>query len=246
MEYILDIQGLKVFYGAHEAVRGVNMKIAPGTITAIIGSNGAGKTSIINAISGIAKHEGTILYEGKALTDKAHRVVKERVIQVPEGRKIFLGFTVDENLLAGAYSVNSRKEIEKLLEEQYQMFPRLRERRNQDAGTLSGGEQQMLAISRGLMSKPKVLMLDEPSLGLAPVIVKEVFDHIVRIKNEGITIILVEQNAKKSLSICDYAYVIENGCVVMEGTGEEMLDNPQVAVAYLGERNRNNSKNEED
>lgn len=238
MEYILDIQNLKVFYGTHEAVRGVNMKIAPGTITAVIGSNGAGKTSIINAISGIARHEGTILYEGKLLPARAHRVVKERVVQVPEGRKIFPGFTVEENLMAGAYSISNKKEIDALLEEQYQMFPRLRERRTQDAGTLSGGEQQMLAISRGMMSNPRVLMLDEPSLGLAPVIVKEVFANIERIKKEGITIILVEQNAKKSLSICDYAYVIENGSVVLEGTGKEMLDNPDVAAAYLGEKNR--------
>ena len=155
-------------------------------------------------------------------------------MQVPEGRKIFAGLSVEENLRAGAYTVRGKKEIERLMKEQYEMFPRLDERRKQDAGTLSGGEQQMLAICRGLMGKPKVLMLDEPSLGLAPVVVNEVFRNIQRIKEAGITVILVEQNAKKSLSIADYAYVIENGRVVMSGTGKEMLENPEVAAAYLG------------
>ena len=153
---------------------------------------------------------------------------------MPEGRKIFPGLTVEENLRAGVYTIRGHKEIERLLQEQYEMFPRLGERRQQDAGTLSGGEQQMLAICRGLMAKPKILMLDEPSLGLAPVIVNDVFRNIQRIRDEGITVILVEQNAKKSLSICDYAYVIETGRVVMSGTGKEMLENPEVAAAYLG------------
>lgn len=234
MGTILDIRGLKVFYGVHEAVCGVDMEIEEGEITAIIGSNGAGKTTIINAISGIVPHQGTIFYEGSPLSPRANRVVRQGVVQVPEGRKIFAGLTVEENLAAGAYTVKSRKEIEDLLQEQYEMFPRLKERRKQDAGTLSGGEQQMLAICRGLMAKPKVLMLDEPSLGLAPVVVNEVFHNIQHICQEGITVILVEQNAKKSLSICSRAYVIENGHVVMSGTGREMLENPEVASAYLG------------
>ena len=234
MATILDIQNLQVTYGIHEAVSGVNMQIEEGKITAIIGSNGAGKTTIINAISGIVPRKGTILYNGKPLPESASKVVSQGVVQVPEGRKIFAGMSVEENLRAGAYTVKGKKEIERLMKEQYAMFSRLDERRKQDAGTLSGGEQQMLAICRGLMSKPKVLMLDEPSLGLAPVVVNEVFRNIQRIKEAGITVILVEQNAKKSLSIADYAYVIENGRVVMSGTGKEMLENPEVAAAYLG------------
>ena len=234
MATILDIQNLQVTYGIHEAVSGVNMQIEEGKITAIIGSNGAGKTTIINAISGMVPRKGTILYNGKPLPESASKVVSQGVVQVPEGRKIFAGLSVEENLRAGAYTVRGKKEIERLMKEQYEMFPRLDERRKQDAGTLSGGEQQMLAICRGLMGKPKVLMLDEPSLGLAPVVVNEVFRNIQRIKEAGITVILVEQNAKKSLSIADFAYVIENGRVVMSGTGKEMLENPEVAAAYLG------------
>ena len=234
MATILDIQNLQVSYGINEAVSGVNMQIEEGKITAIIGSNGAGKTTIINAISGMVPRKGTILYNGKPLPESASKVVSQGVVQVPEGRKIFAGLSVEENLRAGAYTVRGKKEIERLMKEQYEMFPRLDERRKQDAGTLSGGEQQMLAICRGLMGKPKVLMLDEPSLGLAPVVVNEVFRNIQRIKEAGITVILVEQNAKKSLSIADYAYVIENGRVVMSGTGKEMLENPEVAAAYLG------------
>lgn len=234
MGTILDIRGLTVFYGVHEAVCGVDMQIDEGNITAIIGSNGAGKTTIINAISGTVPRQGEIRYEGGLLPARANRVVRQGIVQVPEGRKIFAGLTVEENLTAGAYTVKNRKEIDRLLQAQYEMFPRLKERRKQDAGTLSGGEQQMLAICRGLMSKPRVLMLDEPSLGLAPVVVNEVFRNIQTICQEGITIILVEQNAKKSLSICHRAYVIETGRVVMSGTGQEMLENPEVASAYLG------------
>lgn len=234
MDTIMQIRGLKVFYGVHEAVCGVDMDIAKGSITAIIGSNGAGKSTIINVISGAVKYEGSITFRGAPLPGKENRIVRQGVVQVPEGRKIFAGLSVEENLRAGAYTVQNHKEIETLLQAQYEMFPRLGERRQQDAGTLSGGEQQMLAICRGLMSKPKILMLDEPSLGLAPVVVNDVFRNIQRIRDEGVTVILVEQNAKKSLSICNYAYVIETGHVVMSGTGEEMLRNPEVAAAYLG------------
>ena len=234
MGTILDIRGLTVFYGVHEAVCGVDMQIDEGNITAIIGSNGAGKTTIINAISGTVPRQGEIRYEGGLLPARANRVVRQGIVQVPEGRKIFAGLTVEENLTAGAYTVKNRKEIDRLLQAQYEMFPRLKERRKQDAGTLSGDEQQMLAICRGLMSKPRVLMLDEPSLGLAPVVVNEVFRNIQTICQEGITIILVEQNAKKSLSIIHRAYVIETGRVVMSGTGQEMLENPEVTSAYLG------------
>ncbi len=234
MANILEIRGLKVYYGVHEAVCGIDMDIEEGKITAIIGSNGAGKTTIISAISGAVKRDGQIIYAGASLTTKANRVVRQGIVQIPEGRKIFAGLTVEENLMLGAYTVKSKKRIEQLLEEQYRIFPRLKERKKQDAGTLSGGEQQMLAIGRGLMGEPKVLMLDEPSLGLAPVIVTDVFENITRIRNEGITVILVEQNAKKSLSICDYGYVIENGRKAMEGKGHELLCNEEVNSAYLG------------
>lgn len=230
----LEIRDLHVSYGVNEAIRGIDMEVREGKITAIIGSNGAGKTTIINAISGAVKYTGEILMMGHPLSPNANRVVRQGVVQVPEGRKIFAGLTVEENLRIGAYTLKNRKEVESLINEQYALFPRLGERRWQDAGTLSGGEQQMLAICRGLMAKPKVLMLDEPSLGLAPVVVNDVFKNIQKIAAEGITVILVEQNAKKSLSICDYAYVIENGVVVTSGTGKEMLDNPEVAAAYLG------------
>ncbi len=234
MPAILEIRGLRVRYGVHEAVCGVDMDIEEGKITAIIGSNGAGKTTIINAISGAVRREGKMLYQGAPLTDKANRVVRRGIVQVPEGRKIFAGLSVEENLRLGAYTVRSNREIERLLKEQYRIFPRLEERKKQDAGTLSGGEQQMLAIGRGLMAAPRVIMLDEPSLGLAPVIVTDVFNNIKRIRDEGITVILVEQNAKKSLSICDYGYVIENGHAVIEGTGAELLCNEEVKNAYLG------------
>jgi len=230
---ILDITGLHVWYDKIEAIHGVDLKIEEGKITAIIGSNGAGKTTIINAISRMIKRDGQLIYEGRPLTDQSHKVVKAGIIQVPEGRKVFAGLTTEENLLLGAYSLKDRKEIPALLEQQYALFPRLEERKKQDAGTLSGGEQQMLAITRGLMAKPNLLMMDEPSLGLAPLITNDVFDKITTIREYGITVILVEQNAKKSLSICDYAYVIENGHVVMEGTGDELLHNEKIANAYL-------------
>jgi len=236
MGNLLEIRDLHVFYGVHEALCGVDMDIEKGKITAVIGSNGAGKTTTINAISGIVKHQGSIMFEGNPLPEKANKVVYERIIQVPEGRRIFAGLTVEENLMAGAYTVKDKTEIKQLLEQQYDMFPILGKRRQQDAGTLSGGEQQMLAICRGLMAKPKLLMLDEPSLGLAPVIVAGVFETIKKIREEGITVLLVEQNAKKSLSISDKAYVIENGKVVMSGTGLELLNNPEVSAAYLGSK----------
>jgi branched-chain amino acid transport system ATP-binding protein len=230
---ILEITGLHVWYGKIEAIHGVDLKFEEKSITAIIGSNGAGKTTIINAISGMVKRNGQLNYKGALLTNKSHHVVREGIVQVPEGRRIFAGLTTEENLLLGAYSIKDRKQIPMLLQQQYKLFPRLEERKKQDAGTLSGGEQQMLAIARGLMANPKVLMLDEPSLGLAPLIVNDVFDIIKNIKEQGITVLLVEQNAKKSLNICDYAYVIENGRVVMEGLGDELLHNEKIAHAYL-------------
>lgn len=230
---ILDISDLRVWYDNIEAIHGIDLKFEPGKITAILGSNGAGKTTIINAISGMVKRAGKILYKGEQLTDKSHRIVHDGIIQVPEGRKIFAGLTTEENLRLGAYTSKNRKEIPHLIKQQFELFPRLEERKRQDAGTLSGGEQQMLAIARGLMAEPEVLMLDEPSLGLAPILTNEVFKKITAIREQGITVILVEQNAKKSLCICDYAYVIENGHLVMEGGGMELLRNEKIANAYL-------------
>jgi len=230
---ILDISELRVWYGNIEAIHSIDMKFEEGKITAIIGSNGAGKTTIINAISGMVKRGGSVLYKGSPIEDQSHKIVCSGIIQVPEGRKVFAGLTTEENLRLGAYSNKNRKEIPHLLKQQYELFPRLEERKKQDAGTLSGGEQQMLAIARGLMAKPEVLMLDEPSLGLAPILTNEVFKKIITIRSQGITVILVEQNAKKSLSICDYAYVIENGHLVMEGKGSELLENEKIVNAYL-------------
>lgn len=231
---MLKISNLKVCYGQMEAVHGIDMQVKKGSITAIIGSNGAGKTTILNAISGMVEYTGTIELDGKPLSNKSNRVVKAGVVQVPEGRKVFAGLSVEENLRAGAYCIRSKKEVARLMEEQYKLFPRLRERKHQDAGTLSGGEQQMLVICRSLMAKPRLLLLDEPSLGLAPIIVKDVFENICRIRDQGVTIMLVEQNAKKSLSVCDYGFVIENGNIVCSGTGDELLNNPEIAKAYLG------------
>ncbi|MEG2382392.1 MAG: ABC transporter ATP-binding protein [Oscillospiraceae bacterium] len=231
---LLTIRDLRVLYGQTEAIHGVSMSIEPNSITAIIGSNGAGKTTILNAVSGIINSTGDISYNGKPIARKSSKIVKSGIIQVPEGRKIFAGLSVEENLRIGAFSQKMDKSFNKLLDEQYELFPRLRERKKQDAGTLSGGEQQMLAICRGLMARPKLLLLDEPSLGLAPVIVNEVFKLIEDIKNKGVTIMLVEQNAMKSLKISDYAYVIENGNIVKEGSGSSMLNDQEVASAYLG------------
>lgn len=231
---LLNITDLRVKYGQVEAIHGINMQVEKGSITAIIGSNGAGKSTILNAISGMVKRTGSILLDSKQLPDKSNLIVRVGVAQVPEGRKVFAGLSVEENLRIGAYSNKCSKEIHKLISEQYEMFPRLKERKNQDAGTLSGGEQQMLAICRALMAKPRLLLLDEPSLGLAPIVVQSVFDNICKIREQGITVMLVEQNAKKSLCICDYGYVIENGNLVCKGTGKQLLNNPDIAKAYLG------------
>lgn len=232
---LLEIRNLSVSYGYIEALHNVDMDVEGGKITAIIGSNGAGKTTTINAISGMVKTTGSIRFEGEDLPSLSSRIVKKGIVQVPEGRKIFAGLTVEENLRLGAYS-RSDKDVAEDIAKQYELFPRLGERKDQDAGTLSGGEQQMLAICRGLMAKPKIIMLDEPSLGLAPIVVTDVFNMIEAIKAQGTTVLLVEQNANKSLSICDYAYVLANGRVVKQGTGEELLADPEISSAYLGKR----------
>lgn len=232
---ILEIRNLFVSYGYIEALHGIDLDVEEGKITAILGSNGAGKTTMINSISGIVKYSGSITFEGEKLPTASNKVVRKGIVQVPEGRRIFAGLSVEENLRLGAFRLKGNT-LQSDIEEQYELFPRLKERRTQDAGTLSGGEQQMLAISRGLMAKPRILMLDEPSLGLAPVIVNEVFKIIEDIKSRGTTVLLVEQNANKSLSICDYAYILETGKVFKQGIGSELLSDPEIAAAYLGKR----------
>jgi branched-chain amino acid transport system ATP-binding protein len=234
---MLTIEDLHVSYGHIQALEGVTINVPRGKIVSIIGSNGAGKTTMLNTISGIVKPKsGTITFEGKELTKVPHEVVKLGLVHVPEGRKVFAGLTVKENLLAGGYIIKDMKRVNENVEKMFCMYSILRDRQNQQAGTLSGGEQQMLAICRGLMSEPKMILLDEPSLGLAPIIVRGVFELIRKIRDEGLTVILVEQNAKKALSISDYAYVLENGRVVMKGNGDQLLCDPGIKKAYLGER----------
>lgn len=234
--HLLSVENLQVAYGPVQALRGVNLQVDEGAIVAIIGANGAGKTTLLNTLSGIVKpRSGSLLLRGKPLPERACAIIREGMAHVPEGRKIFPGFTIEENLLAGAYIVDDKHLVAQRRDAMYARFPILAERTHQQAGTLSGGEQQMLAIARGLMSDPNLLLLDEPSLGLAPLVVKAVFELIrdIRDKN-GKTILLVEQNAKKALALCDYAYVLENGAIVLEGRGQELLSNPAIRKAYLG------------
>ena len=232
----LAVNDLHVSYGPVQALRGVNLKVEEGSIVSIIGANGAGKTTLLNTLSGIVKPKsGSILFRGKPLPDRACKIIREGMAHVPEGRKIFPGFTIEENLLAGAYIVDDKQLVDQRRDAMYARFPILAERTHQQAGTLSGGEQQMLAIARGLMSDPGLILLDEPSLGLAPLVVKAVFELIREIRDKsGKTILLVEQNAKKALALCDYAYVLENGAIVLEGNGDALLSNPAIRKAYLG------------
>ena len=234
MEPMLKVNDLVVNYGYVEALRGVSIEVNKGQIVSIIGANGAGKTTLLRTISGLVKAKsGSVLFEGEELPKKPNKIVGKGLVQVPEGRKCFSGLTVRDNLLVGGYLLKG-SELEEALQEQYNLFPVLKERENQFAGTFSGGEQQMLAVARGLMSKPKILLLDEPSMGLAPIIVDQIYDLIRKIRDRGITVLLVEQNAKKALGICDYAYVLENGVISLSGTGEELLNSDDVRKAYLG------------
>lgn len=231
---MLKVTDLSVSYGHVKALKRVNVEADEGQIVSIIGSNGAGKTSLLRTISGLVKpDEGKIEFLGETVPSKPSKIVAKGIVHVPEGRRTFSGLTIRDNLLVGGY-LHRGKQLEKDLEEQYELFPILKERQNQYAGTLSGGEQQMLAISRGLMGHPKILLLDEPSLGLAPIIVNQVYDLIKRIRESGITVLLVEQNARKALSICDKAYILENGMVNICGTGEELLCSDLIRKAYLG------------
>lgn len=231
---MLEVNDLSVSYGHVKALKRVSVEANEGEIVSIIGSNGAGKTTLLRAISGLKKPlGGSIRFQGEELPTKPHKIVAKGIVHVPEGRKTFSGLTIRDNLLVGGYLFKG-KDLERDLQEQYCQFPILRERESQFAGTLSGGEQQMLAISRGLMARPKIILLDEPSLGLAPLIVNQVYDLIVKIRDSGITVLLVEQNARKALSICDKAYVLENGTINISGTGDELLHSDTVRKAYLG------------
>lgn len=231
---LLSVKDLQVFYGAIHALKGISFEVRQGEIVSLIGSNGAGKTTTLRAISGLAQAQGQILLEGKSLVKiPVHERVRLGLAQSPEGRGVFPNLTVLENLLMGAYS-RKDKGIQKDLDYCYELFPRLKERTQQIAGTLSGGEQQMLAISRALMCKPKLLLLDEPSLGLAPKIVSQIFDIIKKLNADGMTILLVEQNANQALKIAHRAYVLETGNICLAGTGQELLSNDSVRRSYLG------------
>lgn len=234
---MLNIKNLVVNYGAIEALRGVSLEVNAGEIVSIIGGNGAGKSTLMKAISGLeVAKSGSVQWQGQDITEiPSHKRVALGISQSPEGRQVFADQTVEDNLLLGAFLRSARDpEVAKDLERQYEIFPRLRERRNQHAGTLSGGEQQMLAISRALMSRPKLLLLDEPSLGLAPLIVKEIFAVIRRVRDEGVTILLVEQMANQALKVSDRAYVLKNGVIVTSGSARDIANDPAVREAYLG------------
>ena len=235
---MLSIKNLSVNYGSISALRNENIEVRSGELVTLIGGNGAGKTSTLMAISNLVpKSGGTIMFKGKDITSLApDKIVKMGLAHIPEGRRIFPALTVYENLVTGTMGnpTIKNKDIPLLIEEQYALFPRLKEREKQAGGSLSGGEQQMLAIARGLMLKPDIIMLDEPSLGLAPIIVEEIFELLAKLKAGGKTILLIEQNASMALSIADRGYVLATGEVIMEGTGKELLSDPQVIKAYLG------------
>ena len=233
---MLKVENLSIKYGSIEAVKNVSFEVNEGEVVTLIGANGAGKTSILRTISGLVRPtEGTISYLGNDIhKTPARKIVADGLAQVPEGRHVFAGLTVMENLEMGAFLHRNKEENTVLLKKVFQRFPRLEERKNQDAATLSGGEQQMLAMGRALMSRPKLLLLDEPSMGLAPIFIQEIFDIIEDIKAQGTTVLLIEQNANKALSIADRGYVLETGKVVLSGTGEELLASDEVRKAYLG------------
>ena len=234
---MLEVSNLKVNYGMIQAIKGISFKVEEGEIIALIGANGAGKTTTLHTVSGLLKaRQESILFNGKELTKtQPHKIVEMGMAHVPEGRRIFQQLTVYENLILGAYTRSDKKEIAENLEMIYKRFPRLEERKKQIAGTLSGGEQQMLAMGRALMSNPKIVLMDEPSMGLSPLLVSEIFDIIQSINKSGTTVLLVEQNAKKALSIANRAYVLETGKIVLEGDAKELMNNDQIKKAYLGE-----------
>lgn len=235
---MLNVNDINVYYGAIHALKGISFRVKEGEIVSLIGANGAGKTTAMHTVSGLLRSKtGNITFMGNSIfKTEPHRIVRLGLAHVPEGRRVFSSMTVQENLEMGAF-VRSRsqgREIEHDLELVFKRFPRLKERRRQQAGTLSGGEQQMLAIGRALMSRPKMMLLDEPSMGLSPILVQEIFSCIREVNQGGTTILLVEQNAKMALSVSNRAYVLETGCIILEGKSSELLDNDQVKKAYLG------------
>ena len=234
---MLEVENLHVFYGMIHALKGVSFSVDQGEVIALIGANGAGKTTTLHTITGLLPaKQGSIRFEGKDITKTpAHKIVEMGIAHVPEGRRIFSQLNVYENLIMGAFTRKDKAEIEDSLAMVYRRFPRLEERKNQRAGTLSGGEQQMLAMGRALMSRPRLIVMDEPSMGLSPIFVNEIFDIIQVVSDSGTTVLLVEQNARKALSIADRAYVLETGRVTMEGKADELLHNEAVQKAYLGE-----------
>ncbi len=250
MPNILEIKDLRVAYGPIEAIKGINLKVGEGQIVALLGANGAGKTTTLSCVSGVVKAKsGEIVYNFKKKTKgsdeesdeliditnmRPDKVSKLGIMQSPEGRKIFSELSVEDNLIAGAYKLRNKKEVKANFDRVYDLFPILKERRKQQAGTLSGGELQMLAVGRALMGSPRLLVLDEPSLGLAPLVIKTIFETLVKIRDEGTTILIVEQNAKQTLKIADYAYLLELGKITKEGTGEELLNDKGLIEAYLG------------
>lgn len=234
---LLSVNNLEVCYGMIRAIKGISFEINKGEIVALIGANGAGKTTTLHTVSGLLKPtNGTILFKGQDISKvPAHKIVYMGMAHVPEGRRVFQQLSVYENLKLGAYTRSNKKEIEETIQMVYKHFPRLEERKNQTAGTLSGGEQQMLAMGRALMSKPEIVLMDEPSMGLSPLLVKEIFAIIEELHKAGTTILLVEQNAKMALSVADRAYVLETGSIAMSGKASDMLENDDIKKAYLGQ-----------
>lgn len=234
---MLEVKDLQVFYGMIQAIKGISFEVNEGETVALIGANGAGKTTTLHTITGLlSPKKGSVVFEGKEITKvPAHKIVSLGMAHVPEGRRVFAQFSVYQNLKMGAYTRKDKAEIDEMLETVYKRFPRLKERQNQMAGTLSGGEQQMLAMGRALMSKPKIVLLDEPSMGLSPILVNEIFDIIQSLNKAGTTVLLVEQNAKKALSIADRAYVLETGRIVQSGDAQVLLNDESIKKAYLGE-----------
>ncbi len=237
METLLEIKDLSVYYGVIQALKGISFKVNKGEVVALIGANGAGKTTTLHTLSGLIQADkGSISYKGQELTKlPGNKIVSLGMAQVPEGRRVFAQMTVLQNLKMGAYTRKDKAEMEETIKMVYRRFPRLEERKNQLAGTLSGGEQQMLAMGRALMSHPEIILMDEPSMGLSPIFVNEIFSIIEDVNKDGVTVLLVEQNAKKALSIANRAYVLETGSIVKEGDAKELMNDETIKKAYLGE-----------